>query len=281
MEDDDVIDAMLFQVGSISTFTTRDTADPLVRYLMLSDVERESAAVPTEALSARADKEGARPEAGYCFKPDGGGLVDAPVRGVLCGFLEFLWERSAPSAPGRVDMRVRMEGGMMAKLLDYGQLRLGRGKAVVCGLESFWSGGDDLDGCSFALRMTCGPTDSCIDFHCDGQSHKNSVTRTVQVALNDPAEYQGGRLCFFKKAPSTSGSGELHMLERPAGSLCRHEAQILHAVTNLTAGVRKSMFVVDSSMGLGEGSVVHVNEDDIRDFFRARAGLTPTSLAGA
>jgi len=247
--------------GMISTFTARDTADPLVRYLMLSDVERESAAVPTEALSARADKEGASPEARYCFKPDGGGLVDAPAREVLCGFLDFLWERSAGDAPPeRVDMRARIEGGLVARLFDDWPLRPGYGTAVVFGLEQVWSG--EMVGHSaptFALRMTRGPTDSCINFHCDGFY----ATRTIQVALNDPAEYQGGRLCFFSR-------GRLEVLERPAGSICRHQAKVLRAVTSLTKGVRKSLFVVDHTNGLEEGSVVTVDEGHVRDFLAAR-----------
>ena len=45
---------------------------------------------------------------------------------------------------------------------------------------------------------------------------------------------------------------------------------VLHAATNLTAGVRKSLFVVDHGNGLGEGSVVQVNEGHIWDFVGAR-----------
>jgi large subunit ribosomal protein L40e len=39
--------------GMISTFTVRDTSDPLVQYLMLSDEQRASAPVPLEALQKK------------------------------------------------------------------------------------------------------------------------------------------------------------------------------------------------------------------------------------
>jgi ubiquitin len=251
--------------GDIGYFTARDTADPLVRFLMLSDGERGSTVVPTEALSARADKEGALPEADFDFDPDGGGLVDAPARDVLCRFLDFLWERSAADAPpDRVDMRARIEGDLLATLLGDRQLTGNGGTMIVLALQQVWSG-DAVGGDSaptFALRMTRGPTAACINFHCDG----GSTTRTVQVALNGPAEYQGGRLCFFSR-------GCLRVLDRPAGSICRHEAKILHGVTSLMVGLRKSLFVFDYANGLGEDTVVRVNERDTQDFVAAQRQL--------
>jgi predicted 2-oxoglutarate/Fe(II)-dependent dioxygenase YbiX len=79
------------------------------------------------------------------------------------------------------------------------------------------------------MRMTRGPANACINFHCDGSYASN----TVQVALNDPAEYTGGNLCCFV-------NDQLYVLTRPAGSVCRHPAKVLHAVTALHSGVRKS-----------------------------------------
>ena len=45
--------------GMISTFTSTDTSDPLVKYLMLSDRERDSVAQPIAELRLKAQEEGA------------------------------------------------------------------------------------------------------------------------------------------------------------------------------------------------------------------------------
>ena len=84
----------------------------------------------------------------------------------------------------------------------------------------------------------------------------------MQVAINDPSEYTGGRLCFFV-------NDQLHVLERPAGSVCQHPRHVLHAVTALTRGTRKSLFVVDHTNGLGEGNVVTVTKDHVKAFLAA------------
>ena len=66
-------------------------------------------------------------------------------------------------------------------------------------------------GYKVALRATRGPTNSCIDFHCDG----NYATSTSQIPLNPPTEYKGGQICFFV-------NDQLHFVPRPAGSLVQH-----------------------------------------------------------
>eukprot|EP00009_Paramoeba_aestuarina_P007965 CAMPEP_0201518974 /NCGR_PEP_ID=MMETSP0161_2-20130828/9666_1 /ASSEMBLY_ACC=CAM_ASM_000251 /TAXON_ID=180227 /ORGANISM="Neoparamoeba aestuarina, Strain SoJaBio B1-5/56/2" /LENGTH=248 /DNA_ID=CAMNT_0047916893 /DNA_START=714 /DNA_END=1458 /DNA_ORIENTATION=- len=106
-----------------------------------------------------------------------------------------------------------------------------------------------------ALRITQGPTNACINWHCDG----GYASATVQIALNDPAQYVGGKLCYFV-------NDIIHMVDRPAGSMTQHPAKVLHAVTSLTEGTRKSLFVVDQSNGLGEGNVLVVNEAQVNEF---------------
>ena len=93
----------------------------------------------------------------------------------------------------------------------------------------------------------------------------------MQIALNGTTDYEGGRLCFFQCPDAKYPLGNLIILdERPAGSMCRHRRDVLHAVTALTSGTRKSLFVVDSSNGLGEGEggVVHVKESDVQSFLK-------------
>ena len=106
-----------------------------------------------------------------------------------------------------------------------------------------------------ALRITRGPTGGCINFHCDG----GYATGTVQVVLSEASEYTGGRPCFFV-------NDHLHVLERSAASVCQHPPKVLHAVTALEYGARKSLFVVDVYNGLGEEGVVEVCESHVQGF---------------
>jgi ubiquitin len=121
-------------------------------------------------------------------------------------------------------------------------------------------------GSTIALQMTRGPTNACINFHCDGALETKA---TVQIALNDSADYAGGRLCFFAMKENAQ-EDELTILERPAGSVCVHKTHVLHAVTSLTSGTRQSLFVVDATNGLGENGVVGVTASDVQSFLKAR-----------
>ncbi len=85
------------------------------------------------------------------------------------------------------------------------------------------------------------------------------------MALNDSAEYKGGRLCFFLYN-NRELDDELVALERPAGSVCKHARHMLHAVTSLTEGTPKSLFVVDGNNGLGEGGVVEVEASHVASY---------------
>ena len=70
------------------------------------------------------------------------------------------------------------------------------------------------------------------------------------------SEYKGGRLCYFV-------SDHLLVLERPVGSLVQHPREVLHAVTCLTEGTRKSLFIVDRHNGLGDNDVLTVTQEDV------------------
>jgi hypothetical protein len=106
-----------------------------------------------------------------------------------------------------------------------------------------------------ALRMTCGPTNSCINFHCDG----GYATSTSQIPLNPTSEYEGGDLLFFN-------NDELQTIARIPGSLVQHPPKVLHGVTSVLRGKRKSLFIVDESNGLGEGGVIILDQDHVRTF---------------
>ena len=107
--------------------------------------------------------------------------------------------------------------------------------------------------------MTCGPTNSCIDFHCDG----GYATSTSQIPLNSPSEYKGGKLCFFV-------NDQVHEIPRVPGSVVQHPPNVLHGVTSVTEGVRKSLFIVDRMNGLGHDGVITLTNEDIFCFLAQR-----------
>ena len=238
--------------GMISTFTSRDTSDPLVHYLMLSDEERVYVAKPIQALQKKARDADADPSAKFKFTADSQ-FLDTEMREMLCAFLDFIWHLTSDNAPDRVDMRICVPDEAFAQLVGDKTSFLGNLKGLF----------EEIPGTSgtskIALRMTRGPSNACINFHCDGAY----ATGTVQIALNDPSEYKGGRLCFFV-------GDNLTVLQRPAGSVSQHPSKVLHAVTALTEGVRKSLFVVDQSNGLGEEGVVIVKLSHVTAFLGVR-----------
>lgn len=68
-----------------------------------------------------------------------------------------------------------------------------------------------------------------INFHTDVSQ------KTMQVALNDETEYEGGRLLFVNK-------GNLSAPERMTGTVTIHDNTIVHGVTLLESGVRYGLF---------------------------------------
>ena len=114
-----------------------------------------------------------------------------------------------------------------------------------------------------ALRMTRGPTNSCIDFHCDG----GYATSTSQIPLNASSEYKGGQLLFFV-------NDQIHEVDRPPGSLVQHGW-----VTSVTEGTRKSLFLVDHMNGLGHQGVVQLTNGHIVSFLTQRRLVDTTSTS--
>ena len=57
----------------------------------------------------------------------------------------------------------------------------------------------------------------------------------MHVALNDEAEYTGGRLVFATAAG-------FEMPRRPPGTACTHTFNVVHGVTAMLSGVRYSLF---------------------------------------
>lgn len=56
-----------------------------------------------------------------------------------------------------------------------------------------------------------------------------------------------------------------------AGSLVQHPPHLLHGVTSVTEGVRKSLFIVDEKNGLGENGVTALSSDHLVSFLAKQA----------
>ena len=262
--------------GMISTFTSNDTSDKLVKYLMMTDDERANTTVPIKELKRKAKAHGA--DEFYTFRFDENPeVLHKSQQHVLCELLQFVWNKTAAAGDiDRVDLRITLSSEQLVAVLSPLDASLdGKYKSscldwkfmdlfhnVPTSSESIHS------SCKVALRMTRGPTNSCIDFHCDG----GYASSTSQIPLNSPSEYEGGKLIFFV-------NNQLHEIERKQGSLIQHPPTVLHGVTGITEGTRKSLFIVDLSNGLGEQGVVTLTSDRVVSFLAQRASQTSSISA--
>jgi Ubiquitin family len=254
-----------------------DPPDPLIAYLMLSDQERfvfrskGSSSRLFAALRVKAMYFSANPVHMFRYDEDCK-ILHPSQRRLLCRLLDSVWSKttmtdlSITSNPTRIDMRLVLgdeqfvailglrdssymgwAGYMSAKVLR----ALQRAFFDVPGANNLSSRG----GTTIALRMTHGPTKSCINFHCDG----SYATSTLQIPLNATSEYDGGKLIFYS-------NNQLHTMPRTPRSLVQHQPNVLHGVTSVTRGTRKSLFVVDKQDDLGETGVVMLSSDDLKLF---------------
>ncbi len=232
--------------GMISSFKYTDVSDPLVSLLM----HGAQGEVNVKDLQVKQRACGADLTATFSLDCNPG-IFDTKQCQIMCKFLNYMWERFKDVDRGDMKLRITDDAFMI--------LTGNNGKQ----LKKVWSDlvPEPSTNCKFAFRLTRGPTNACIHFHCDG----NYATRTVQVALNVPTEYDGAQLCFFT-------NDTLHVLERPLGSTCGHPAKTLHGVTRLVSGSRYSLFVVDASNGLGEDEVFNVDTTDVIRFMNIREG---------
>ena len=263
--------------GMISTFTSNDASNPLVKYLMMTDEERASAAIPIEDLKKKTKSTGS--SGFYTFK-----YVEVPQilaesqMDVLCELLQFVWDKTSVAGDSsRVDMRLTLSPQQLVAVLASLDGTLSDDKYRSARLDSVFkrlfekvpSSRNRDFGHKIALRMTCGPTNSCIDFHCDG----GYATSTSQIPLNSPSEYEGGKLVFFV-------NNHLHEVPRVRGSLVQHPPSVMHAVTSVKQGTRKSLFIVDQTNGIGGHGVVKLTSEHVVSFLAHRASQASNTSTG-
>eukprot|EP00756_Hemistasia_phaeocysticola_P032686 Hpha_TRINITY_DN16423_c0_g4::TRINITY_DN16423_c0_g4_i1::g.161998::m.161998 len=283
--------------GMISTFTENERTDPIVCYLL--DPE-QNAKPPLRQIKEKAKLSYADMNGKVDYDPDPR-LLSAGDLCKLSSFAEFVWSKE--KGLGQVDMRMLLGDEEFSSLVnpetlsnlysrwlkdsevqnsdsseESSEVSTGEGadskpaatdtatkrksdvggpapkkqRAGECEKESLPSAGKSL--AKIALRITK-PSDACISFHCDGAY----ASRTLQLPLNSEEMYGGGEMLYLSK-------DEIHTVPRRPGSLSSHRRDVFHAVRAVTSGTRKALFVVDVSNGLGEGGVVSVTAEHVKDF---------------
>ena len=217
LDDNGVIECASEQTGMISTFTSKNTSDTLIQYLMMTDDEWASAdtMVPIESLRRKVQSTNVQPFATFDYQecPE---ILHRLQREILCELLELVWVDSSSWRAARVDTRSVLTNKMFEQILssldsildhEYKSTNFNEKFGVLFGQVP---DARTDQGCKYkiALRMTRGPTNACIDFHCDGLY----ATSTSQIPLNATSEYEGGSLVFFV-------NDHLHIVPRVPGSL--------------------------------------------------------------
>ena len=115
--EDDKIDCFLIRTGMISTFTSNDTTDALIHYLMLTDEERVTASVPIQELKKKEKSEHAKDKQfTYKQNPD---ILHPSQLDILCELLDFVWDKTAAPGEVRVDMRLTLTCDQFAVVRKY------------------------------------------------------------------------------------------------------------------------------------------------------------------
>lgn len=236
IEADSTVCMMLRLSGMISSFTTTVAKNEFDGFLLGTNT-----APSIESFLIR------WPESRYgcyAFSKDPRNIL-SPLQRMTCKrFMDLLWEEMSSPSNEYCDLKVKFANEQAAAMLLSFRLTVYDNEFNPEAMRDIKALHPERS--NIALRCTRGPTNGAIGWHFDGFY----ANKTVQMALNDDSEYEGGRLCFF-----TPEYG-VRVLERQAGDISIHGRDVLHAVTQLTSGTRYGLFVVDVSNGLGDQLVV-------------------------
>ena len=252
IQKESTIHMVLRLCGMISDF--KSLTDTENKYLMKSDSEE----IPSKELLSKVQKScGASNDLMFEFKKTGDAILSLSQRLILMKLTDIIHQINRMK-----DMKIlfQFEKYAFSKLFDLDQESSNKIHKKLIELHS------NYDNAKIVLRRTQGPIDGCINFHCDG----SYATKTAQLTLNDDTEYEGGRLCFYTR-------DTFFQPRRPAATLTIHHRQILHGVTRLTSGCRKSLFVVDKLNGLGDTGIFYLNNkiiDKIYDIIKSNSTET-------
>ena len=126
LEDDDVIDVILAQIGMISTFTSSDTSNTLIQYLMLTDEQRVTVPVPSQQLREKQTEADADNNETFTYiqNPD---ILHPSQLIIFSDLLSFVWDRTTNIGNSdRVDMRLTLSNDQF--------IAVSRFMVVVCGV---------------------------------------------------------------------------------------------------------------------------------------------------
>lgn len=110
---------------------------------------------------------------------------------------------------------------------------------------------DELFGqtCEDIVLRRCNKMGHYIDFHLDYS------IKTMQVAVVDDREYEGGRLAYVVKSEKGENENEkenegvrVEIPERKKGAITVHDNRVIHGVTPLYGGVRYGLLVLDRGL---------------------------------
>jgi len=245
IQEESTLVMMLRLKGMISSFTTREAKNEFDGFLLGVNPPPSTANFLTKWPQLRGATDT------YTFDDTRRDLLSERQHNTIKRFLDILWEMDTQSYQEEhneplTDLKVKFTNHTAAAmLLQYKQKEDGRFNPFS--LDDLLSEHcEGRDGARIALRCTRGPGPGAISWHFDGFYS----SETIQLALNPDTEYEGGRLCYFTQAKG------VEVLNRQVGDITKHDTKILHAVTQLRSGSRYSLFVVDSSNGLGDELVV-------------------------
>jgi PKHD-type hydroxylase len=110
------------------------------------------------------------------------------------------------------------------------------GRILRCMNGMYWR--YDIHGFHEDLQYTVYHDDnSCYNWHVDNMMMSDMPPRklSMSVQLSDPSEYEGGELQF--------NDGDIHIGNNKRGSVIVFPSYVLHRVTPVTGGTRRSLVV--------------------------------------
>ena len=212
---------------SIRQFDTNNVVNPATRWLMVLPRIREKSNISDDILNQYFAETGAG-KVNLRYKADCG-LFSYSQYDLLCNFLDAVWK----DKQGDKDIKIAISPKQLDTLLKTDEFYKSN---AVENILRLYIGLQEIMPI-IILRMTRGPTSSCVDFHCN-----DTEGSTAQIMLNTSSDYEGGELVVVGEC-----SPRLIIPPYPQGALIQYSSSTLCGLTNLISGTRKSLCVVSAA----------------------------------
>lgn len=260
IEKEACLHAVLRLRGMISSFATSpaditDNSAPeavLIRFLMSAGNTLEHSGADqsvAQALERHARNIGANTRKDYTVQH---GVLGAAETDLFARFADYVVACLRRAGAQRADYKMVLPYDVCDRLLRKHHMD---SAGITAALRRLYATYGEP---KLALRVTHGPTGTCIPFHRDGDYARH----TTQIPLS--GDIDGGRLCFYTEKG-------LSMPPRVVGSAVSHYPATMHGVTALHRGTRRSMFVLDHANGLGDADVAQITSSHLEGFLDERA----------